>query len=155
MKTVLFQIIQFSIRTQFSFIWPIDRTLSGATTPSQSGPGSNGIEEILRIPRRTSFTGTSGSNCLVSLSEHALWRGVLPLCRSAVGVFCSPSWLGWDVLVSYLGLSLGESYSSAEIQSVYSAAEGAILVLRVKNWVSMQKINSYWNQHNKVINLVS
>ena len=31
-KTVLFQVIQFSISTQFSSIWPIDRSLSGATT---------------------------------------------------------------------------------------------------------------------------
>ena len=31
-KTILFQAIQFSISTQFSSIWPIDRTLSGATT---------------------------------------------------------------------------------------------------------------------------
>ena len=30
--TVLFQTIQVSISTQFSSIWPIDRTLSGATT---------------------------------------------------------------------------------------------------------------------------
>ena len=30
-KTVLFQAVQFSINTQFSSIWPIDRTLSGAT----------------------------------------------------------------------------------------------------------------------------
>ena len=43
-KTVLFQTIQFCISAQFSSIWPIDRTLSGATTPSQSGPGSDGNE---------------------------------------------------------------------------------------------------------------
>ena len=30
---------QFSKSTQFSSIWPIDRTLSGATSPSQRGPG--------------------------------------------------------------------------------------------------------------------
>ena len=35
---------------QFSSIWPIDRTLSGATTQGQSGPGSNGNEEVLCIP---------------------------------------------------------------------------------------------------------
>ena len=38
-KTVLFEAIQFRISSQFSFIWPIDRTLSGATTPGHSGPG--------------------------------------------------------------------------------------------------------------------
>ena len=32
-KTVLFQMIKFSISTQFSSIWPIDRTLSGTTIP--------------------------------------------------------------------------------------------------------------------------
>ena len=48
-KAVLFQVIQFSISTQFSFIWPIDRALSGATTPCQSGPGSNGHEEVLHL----------------------------------------------------------------------------------------------------------
>ena len=30
-------------------IWPIDRTTSGFTTPDQSGPGSIGIEEVIRI----------------------------------------------------------------------------------------------------------
>ena len=35
---------------QFSSIWPIDRTLLGATTPGQSEPGSDGNEGVLRIP---------------------------------------------------------------------------------------------------------
>ena len=37
-----------------SSVWPIDRTLSGATTPRQIEPGSNGNEVvlcILQIPR--------------------------------------------------------------------------------------------------------
>ena len=41
-KTILFQTIQFSISTQFISIWPIDKALSGASTPGQSGPGSDG-----------------------------------------------------------------------------------------------------------------
>ena len=61
-KTVLFRGIQFSINTQFkcknsklskpwlSSIWPIDRTLSDATTPGQGGPGSDGNEREHRIP---------------------------------------------------------------------------------------------------------
>ena len=36
-KSVPFQAIQFSISIQFSSIWPIDKTLSGAMTPGQSG----------------------------------------------------------------------------------------------------------------------
>ena len=36
---------------QFSSIWPIDKTLSSATNPGQSGPGSNGNDWVLRIPK--------------------------------------------------------------------------------------------------------
>ena len=68
--TVLFQTIQFSISTQFCSIWPIDRIISGATTPGQNGPGSDGNEGV-----------------------HSFGR-VLPLCRDGVGVFHSPSKLG-------------------------------------------------------------
>ena len=71
---------------QFSSIWPIDRTLSGATTPGQSGPGSNGKEGVLCIPQSSSIIGASPSHCLVSYSEHSL-EGVLSLCRDTVGVF--------------------------------------------------------------------
>ena len=31
----------------------------------QSGPGSDGNEELLRIPQSSSITGTSASDCLV------------------------------------------------------------------------------------------
>ena len=43
-QTVLIQTIQFSICTQFSSILSIDRARSGATTPGQSGLGSNDNE---------------------------------------------------------------------------------------------------------------
>ena len=49
-KAVLFQTIQFSISTQISSIWPIDRTLSDASTPGKSRPGSDGSKGVLRIP---------------------------------------------------------------------------------------------------------
>ena len=42
----------------------MDRTLSGATTPGQSGPGSDGNEGVLSIPQ-SSKTGASPSDCLV------------------------------------------------------------------------------------------
>ena len=58
--------------TQFSSIRPIDRTLSGATILGQSGPGSNGNEEIIHIPQSSSNTGTSPSDCLVSYLGHSL-----------------------------------------------------------------------------------
>ena len=53
-------------------IWPIDRTLSGATTPGQSGLGSDGNEEVLHIPQSSSFTGASLSHCLISYPGYSL-----------------------------------------------------------------------------------
>ena len=85
-KTVPFQEIQFNLCTQFSSIWPIDSTLSGVTTPRHSGLGSDSNEEVFCIPQSSSNTGTSPWHCLVSLPGHSL---------------------GW-------------SYSSAEMQLVYS-----------------------------------
>ena len=65
---------------QFSSIWPIDKTLSGATTPGQSGPGRNGNEGVLHIPQSSSMTETSPSDCLVSYPGH-LGGGLTPLQR--------------------------------------------------------------------------
>ena len=80
-KTVLFQVIQFSISTQFSSIWPIDRTLSSATTPDQSKPGSDGNKKVLCIPQSSSISGTSPSDCLVSYPGHSLVEEGTPLQR--------------------------------------------------------------------------
>ena len=41
-------------------------TLSGATTPAQSGPENDGSKEVLQIHRNFNITGTSPSDCLVS-----------------------------------------------------------------------------------------
>ena len=93
-KTVLFQIIQLSISTQFSCSWLIDRTLSGATIPGQTEPGSNGNEWVLCISQRSSITGASLSDCLVSYPGHSLVGGFISLCREAFSVFYSPNQLG-------------------------------------------------------------
>ena len=83
-------------------IWPIERTLSGATTPSQSGHRSDINKMVLSITQSSSITGASTLDCLVS----------------------------------YLGYSLGDSYPSAEMQSLYSivAADWGIGVLEAA-WV--------------------
>ena len=59
-------------------IWLTDRTLSGATTPGQSGPGSDDNEEVLPISQSSSIIGTSPSDCLVSYAEHSLGGGGFP-----------------------------------------------------------------------------
>ena len=48
-----------------SSIWPLDRTLSGATTPSQSVPRSNSNEKVLHIPQ-SSRAEALPSDCLIS-----------------------------------------------------------------------------------------
>ena len=45
-----------------SSIWSINRTLSGATTLGQSGPMSNGNEEVLHITQSSNITGASPSD---------------------------------------------------------------------------------------------
>ena len=53
-------------------MWPIDRTLSSATTPGQSGPESDGNKRVLCIPQSSSITGASPSVCWVSYLGHSL-----------------------------------------------------------------------------------
>ena len=61
-KAVLFQAIQFILITKISFLWPIDRTLLGATTPGQSGRRSDVSEEVILISQSSSITGASLSD---------------------------------------------------------------------------------------------
>ena len=74
-------------------IWPIDRTLSSATTPS--GRWSNNNQWVLHIPE-ISRAGASPSENLMSYLGHSLGE-VLPLCRNAVGVYYNPNWLGSEM----------------------------------------------------------
>ena len=47
-------------------------TLSCATSPGNSGPGSDGNEGVLRIPQSSSITGTWPTDCLMSYPEYLL-----------------------------------------------------------------------------------
>ena len=58
-----------------SSIWPLDRSLSDATTLGQSGPGINGNKGVLCIPQSSIITGASPSDCLVSYPRHSLRAG--------------------------------------------------------------------------------
>ena len=91
-----------------SSIWPIDRTLLGATTLGQSRSGSDDNEGVPRISKSSSITGASPSDCLMS------YPGTL----QRYTVYSRPTRL------KPTGLSLvgREFYSSAEMQSVYSTA---------------------------------
>ena len=54
-ETVLFQTIQFSISTQFSSIWPIDRTLSGVTILGQVDLGVMAIKRYFTLPKASAL----------------------------------------------------------------------------------------------------
>ena len=47
-------------------------TRSGATTSGQSGPGSDCNDVVLHIPKSSSITGTSPSDCLVPYLGYTL-----------------------------------------------------------------------------------
>ena len=89
-KTVLFQVIQFSISTQFSSIWPINRALSGATTPGQRNLGAMAMTSASHSPKLQHHWNLTIS--FFSVIFRTLVGGGLPLCRGAVSVFYSPSW---------------------------------------------------------------
>ena len=108
-ETVLFQTIQFSISTQCSSIWPIDRALSGATALGQSRPRSDGNKGVLHIPQNSR---------LFSVISRTLVEGVLHICRDAVGVFYNSSRLGQTINEEGIEISfwchLAEAFWSTE-----------------------------------------
>ena len=132
-KTVLFQTIQFNISTQFSSICPIDRTLSGATTPGQSELGSDGNKEVLHIPQSSRITEPYHQIILCHI--RTLIGGVLPLCRGAVSVFYRPSQLGYIIFFVYgymwsdrvciypIDLAIGIRWSKVNFFSRYTSFE--------------------------------
>ena len=101
-KTVSFQTIPFIMRFVFTVYmsnssnYHIDRTLTGATTPSQCGLANDSNEEVLRFPRSSRIL-VIRLFCVISKVHVVV--GVLSLCRDAVGVFYSPSQLCTQVFV--------------------------------------------------------
>ena len=57
-----------------SFTWPIDKTLSGATTLGQSGPGSDANEEVLCIPQYSRITKVSPLDQFMSYLGHSMGK---------------------------------------------------------------------------------
>ena len=71
-----------------SSIWSIERALSGATIPGQSGPGSDDNEGVLHIPQ-SSRTGALPSDCLVFYPGHMLEGCLTPLQKCDRGTLSS------------------------------------------------------------------
>ena len=88
--------------TQFNSIWPIDRTLSSATTQSQSGPGNDSNKGVLRIPQIPCITGTSPSDSLVSYAGHPLGESYSSAEKKLVNSTVQADWVNnYRVLSNY------------------------------------------------------
>ena len=132
-KTVLFQTIQLSICTQFSSIWPIDRTLSGANTSEWTlewwqwrGPSHSP-----KLQHYWSFTIR-----LFSVISGILIGEVLHFCRDSVSVSYSPNWLGNFIIGVFWLMIVG---SSRMLLSIKTDSTQIIFLI----WINIMSINSF------------
>ena len=105
-KNVLFQTIQFSTNTQFNWQKNLFQTIQFMINTQ--------FTSVWPLDRTLSGATTRGLSGPGSDGSEGILR--IPQSSSITGT--SPS----DCLVLYPGHSLGESYPSAEMQSVYSTA---------------------------------
>ena len=75
-----------------SSIWSIDRIQSTATTPDQSGPGSDGNKGVLCIPQNSSISGGSLSDFLILYPGHLFGESY----PSTIGCILQPSRLSYQ-----------------------------------------------------------
>ena len=116
-------------------IWPIDRTLSYATTPGYSGPGSDGIERVLRIPQN------SPSDSLVSYPGYSLGESYPPLHRCCWRILLpqptgqNKNWIPLENN-SYEGKMIQEEIdSNASLISTFSSSSSSSsLSMRYVDW---------------------
>ena len=80
-----------------SSIGPIERILSGTTTPSQSGPGSNGHKGALHIPH--SFkAGTLPLDFLLCQNQETHGKGSYPSAEMQLVYSTVPANKAWHLL---------------------------------------------------------
>ena len=103
--------------TRWGSLTPLHRCSQCILQPQPTGP------EDTRWRSLTSCRDSDGEFCSSSqLGNRTVDGRVLPFCWAAISVFYDPNRLCWDGLLSYAVHSLGESYPSAQMQSVYSAS---------------------------------
>ena len=94
-NTFLFQTIQFSISTQFSYILPIGRTLSGATTSGSSGLGSDNSKGVRHIPQISIITEALPLDYSVTYTGNSLEESY-PSAEMQFVYFAAPAdWSGY------------------------------------------------------------
>ena len=98
-----------------SLIWPQDQTLSGATTPTQSGPESQSNEGVLHVPQISSITGVSPPDGVMSYPGHSPseWGNLTPHSREVRLVYATDP-ANWAVSLQVrvdLGVMVMKRYS--------------------------------------------
>ena len=115
-KQIQFQTIQFSISHLFALSLNVKRSyLTFQVLPLLAivDLGAMAMKEYTIFPRAP-LTGGLQSDCLVSYPGHLFVGGVLSLCRDAVCVFYSSSWMGKVCFGSVNGTSWVKSLDSRE-----------------------------------------
>ena len=100
------------------------RPISGATTPGQNGPGSDGNEGVFHIPQSSCITGASPSDSLESYPRHSL-RGQFYLSAEMRSVyFISPADLAAVARGRIIGfIPLARALVQCEMQTTLSRIE--------------------------------
>ena len=123
-----------------SSIRPINRTLSGVTTPSQSGPGSNGNEGVLHIPQSSSIIGTLPSDCLVSYPGHLLREGSYPTAKMQLVCFTAPA--DWAVSTELNHLS-----KIIDLKNIYHFRYNMNLRIKSNEYLTLVMLTKFFIIH--------
>ena len=118
-----------------SSIWPIDRTLSGATTPSQSGLGNNGKKRASPHSPKPQRYWSLTIKLFNVPSRTVIW-GVLSFRRNEVSEFYNPRRLGFT---SMSKLQTG-FFSPVKVISLWKGKSCTLL----KSWPDV--ISSQWRK---------
>ena len=118
-----------------SSTWLIDRTLLGATTLGQDGPGSHGNEEILCVSQSSSNTKASPSDCFMSYLEQSL-RESYPSAKMQLVYSTAPvDWANLIKIAPSLLLKLVDQF--IYLSSNISSSESFVNISIEKEWIAM------------------
>ena len=143
-KTAPSQLIQFSLSTQFSSVWPIDWTLIKCYHSRPEWTWEQwqwrGTQLSTKLQLYWNLTIR-----LFSVISRTLVEGVLPLCREAVSVFYSPSWLG-KILYVYICTKIStHTHVHTYIHSyIYTYIYSFINYFSFSYWIWWSPVKNYF-----------
>ena len=150
------QTIQFSICTlfeckkivQFSSFWPLDRTLTDATSPGKTAPVNDSNSGLLRIPQSSCMSETSLSECSVTYLWHSLWEGLTPLQRSSrfissITIYCLHT-VQWLQVLQFIVCTQFNGFKYNYLLFAHSSMTSIIAIYRMHavQWLQVLLSNS-------------